>query len=82
MQNFHYQDDSLLAEQVPLTAIAECHGTPCYVYSRAALEARWRAFDDALAGLAHRICYSVCPDLLRADRVWHGVGVALQAIIQ
>ena len=59
MQIFHYQDDSLLAEQVPLAAIAERHGTPCYVYSRAALESRWRAFDEALAGLPHRICYSV-----------------------
>ncbi len=59
MQFFHYQDNSLLAEQVPLAAIAERHGTPCYVYSRAALEAHWRAFDDALAGLEHRICYSV-----------------------
>jgi diaminopimelate decarboxylase len=56
---FHYQNDSLLAEQVPLAAIAERHGTPCYVYSRAALEAAWRAFDDALAALDHRICYSV-----------------------
>ncbi len=59
MQFFHYQDNSLLAEQVPLAAIAERYGTPCYVYSRAALEAQWRAFDDALARLEHRICYSV-----------------------
>jgi diaminopimelate decarboxylase len=59
VQFFHYQDNNLLAEQVPLTAIAERYGTPCYVYSRAALEAHWRAFDDALAGLEHRICYSV-----------------------
>jgi len=59
VQFFHYQDNSLLAEQVPLAAIAERYGTPCYVYSRAALEAHWRAFDDALAGLEHRICYSV-----------------------
>jgi len=59
VQIFHYQDNSLLAEQVPLAAIAERYGTPCYVYSRAALEAQWRAFDDALSGLEHRICYSV-----------------------
>jgi diaminopimelate decarboxylase len=59
VQFFHYQDDNLLAEQVPLIAIAERYGTPCYVYSRAALETNWQAFDDALAGLEHRICYSV-----------------------
>jgi diaminopimelate decarboxylase len=56
---FHYQDNSLFVEQVPLSAIADRHGTPCYVYSRAALEAGWRTFDDALSGLEHRICYSV-----------------------
>jgi diaminopimelate decarboxylase len=56
---FHYENDNLLAEQVALSRIAERYGTPCYVYSRAALEARWRAFDDALAGLEHRICYAV-----------------------
>lgn len=59
MNFFHYQDNNLLAEQVPLAAVAERYGTPCYVYSRAALEAHWRAFDEALAGLEHRICYSV-----------------------
>lgn len=59
MQAFHYQDDHLSVEQVPLSVIAEDYGTPCYVYSRAALEASWRAFDEALAGLDHRICYSV-----------------------
>ena len=56
---FHYQNNKLTAEQVPLDVIAERYGTPCYVYSRAALESHWRAFDDALAGIDHRICYSV-----------------------
>ena len=59
MQFFHYQDDRLLAERVALADIAERHGTPCYVYSRAALESAFRSFDEALAGLPHRICYSV-----------------------
>lgn len=59
MQAFHYQDNRLFAEQVPLAAIAERHGTPSYVYSRAALENHWRGFDDALARVPHRICYSV-----------------------
>jgi diaminopimelate decarboxylase len=59
VQSFHYQGDDLWSEQMPLATIAERYGTPCYVYSRAALEANWRAFDDALAGLEHRICYSV-----------------------
>ncbi|MBM4181514.1 MAG: diaminopimelate decarboxylase [Betaproteobacteria bacterium] len=49
----------LHVEDVPLTAIAEAFGTPCYVYSRAALEAAYRAYDVALARHPHLICYAV-----------------------
>jgi diaminopimelate decarboxylase len=59
VQAFHYKDDVLCAEEVALEAIADAHGTPCYVYSRAELESRWRQFDRALSALPHRICYSV-----------------------
>jgi diaminopimelate decarboxylase len=59
MQFFDYQDNQLFAEQVSMTDIANQFGTPCYVYSRAAIEANWRAFDNALAGKPHRICYAV-----------------------
>jgi len=52
-------DGELHAEGVPLSAIAERYGTPCYVYSRAALESRFRAFDGAFAGTPHLICYAV-----------------------
>ncbi|MGH8499993.1 MAG: hypothetical protein ACRERV_14480 [Methylococcales bacterium] len=38
MDHFYYQDNRPLAENVPLAKIAECYGTPCYVYSRATLE--------------------------------------------
>lgn len=39
------------AEDVPLPAIADAVGTPVYVYSRAALVAKARAFRDGLAAL-------------------------------
>ena len=39
MTAFALRDGELFAERVSLAAIAERHGTPCYVYSRAALEA-------------------------------------------
>jgi len=42
-----------------LTAIAASYGTPCYVYSRATLERHFRAFDEALSGHHHVICYAV-----------------------
>ena len=59
MTAFSIVGGELHAEGVPLSAIAERFGTPCYVYSRAALEGRFRAFDDAFAGVPHLVCYAV-----------------------
>ena len=59
MTGFAIIDGELHAEGVPLSAIAERYGTPCYVYSRAALESHFRAFDGAFAGTPHLICYAV-----------------------
>ncbi|HET9339885.1 MAG TPA: diaminopimelate decarboxylase [Casimicrobiaceae bacterium] len=59
MTAFALRDGELCAERVPLASIAERHGTPCYVYSRAALEEAWRALDEALAGIPHLVCYAM-----------------------
>jgi len=56
---FNYRQGELHAEQVPVSRIAASHGTPCYVYSRAALEAAFGEYRDALAGCAHLVCYAV-----------------------
>lgn len=56
---FHYVDDRLHCEDVPLAAIAAEVGTPTYVYSKAAIVGAYRAYATALAGLDHLICYSV-----------------------
>jgi diaminopimelate decarboxylase len=56
---FAYRDGELHAEGVPLSAIAAQYGTPCYVYSRAALEGAFREFDDAFAGVDHLVCYAM-----------------------
>jgi len=56
---FTYIAGTLCAEQVPLDEIARRHGTPCYVYSRAAIEAAYRDYADALKGCASMVCYSV-----------------------
>ncbi|OFZ67649.1 MAG: diaminopimelate decarboxylase [Betaproteobacteria bacterium RBG_16_56_24] len=58
-EHFHYQDGALYAEQVPLADIADRFGTPCYVYSRAALTDGFRQFTKALQGREHLICYAV-----------------------
>jgi diaminopimelate decarboxylase len=56
---FHYQNDTLYAEQVSLAEIATRFGTPCYVYSHAALTDNLRQFTSALQGREHLICYAV-----------------------
>jgi diaminopimelate decarboxylase len=56
---FHYQDGALYAENVSLSDIASRYGTPCYVYSRAALTDGFSQFAQALQGREHLICYAV-----------------------
>ena len=46
-------------EGVDLERVAREAGTPCFVYSRAAIEDAWHGYDRALAGIAHEVCYSV-----------------------
>ena len=53
------RNGTLYVEGVPLTDVAARHGTPCFVYSRAALEAAYREFDGAFAGVPHLTCYAM-----------------------
>jgi diaminopimelate decarboxylase len=59
MDSFHYKNNLLFIENVPLTDIAAQFGTPCYVYSRAIIESNWHAFHDAFDNYPHQICYAV-----------------------
>ncbi|MCU0936373.1 MAG: diaminopimelate decarboxylase [Gammaproteobacteria bacterium] len=59
MEPFVYREGRLHAEGVDLSALAETFGTPCYVYSRAAIEAAWRAYDRAFGARPHLVCYAV-----------------------
>lgn len=57
--SFAYRNGLLCAEDVPLDSIAARFGTPCYVYSRSAIEGAYGEFVRALAGRAGLVCYSV-----------------------
>lgn len=59
MDHFELRDGALYAENVAVAEIARQHGTPCFVYSRATLERHYRAFDEALSGVDHQVCYAV-----------------------
>jgi diaminopimelate decarboxylase len=49
----------LRLDGVSLEAVAREFGTPCYVYSRAAIESAFREFDEGLSGVEHLVCYAV-----------------------
>jgi diaminopimelate decarboxylase len=59
MTSFVLNDGELHAEDVPLSQIAAQFGTPCYVYSRAALTDAFRRFDAGFSGHDHLVCYAV-----------------------
>ncbi len=50
---------SLWLEQVDLEALAHAHGTPLYVYSRAAMRAAAAGYRQALEGRPHLLCYAM-----------------------
>jgi len=47
---FAYRDGELAVEAISLADVAAQFGTPCFVYSRAALESAFREFDAAFDG--------------------------------
>ena len=51
--------EELECDGVPLSAIATAEGTPVYVYSAAALRARYHALDDAFRGFPHALHYAL-----------------------
>lgn len=61
MTPFRYQEGELLAEGVPLRAIAAEAATPCYVYAGTAMRERIRAFRQAFrdGGPEPLFCYAV-----------------------
>lgn len=61
MTDFHYKDQALFVEDVPLQNVAAEFGTPCYVYSKKIITQNWHAYYDALkkSGLPYKINYAV-----------------------
>jgi diaminopimelate decarboxylase len=55
----HRADSVLHCDDVPLTKLAERHGTPLYVYSATTINERLAAFEKAFRNVPHTICYSV-----------------------
>lgn len=59
MHDFHYHNDALFCEDVPLERLAKEQGTPCYLYSHATLTRHFQAFDQAFASVPHLIAFAM-----------------------
>jgi diaminopimelate decarboxylase len=58
-EHFHYEADALYCERTDLARVAARAGTPCYLYSAAAILEAYRAYEEGLDGVAHRVCYAI-----------------------
>ena len=56
---FSYRSGVLHCEDVDLERLARSEGTPAYVYSAGAIRQSFQAYEEALAGLPHRVCFAV-----------------------
>jgi len=58
MHHFHYRDNHMFCEDVPVSEIAEDVGTPLYLYSHATLRHHFLTFQKAFDSVPHLICFS------------------------
>jgi diaminopimelate decarboxylase len=56
---FVYKNRSLYCDGASLTALAETHGTPLYIYSAQQISYRFQLFQKAFASRPHTVCYAV-----------------------
>ena len=81
MHHFHYQDQELYCEQIPVRKIASEVGTPFYLYSSATLKRHYQAFDGAFHGLDRLICFSAKANASMAIlKLFQGLGSGLDIV--
>ena len=59
MSFFERRDDTLFVENIALDHVASEFGTPCFVYSRAAIEQAYNEYAHALEDHPGLVCYAV-----------------------
>jgi diaminopimelate decarboxylase len=59
VHDFHYVDDKLYCESVPVASLVGRFGTPLYIYSQHTLTDHFQKLQRALAPLNHLICYAI-----------------------
>ena len=75
MIGFFRRGPALVCDGLPLTDLADAHGTPLYVYSAAVIASRYRAIDAAFAAHPHAIHYALkANSTLAIARLLRGLG--------
>lgn len=59
MHSFRYLQGQLFCENVSLQSLADKHGTPLYVYSKATITDHFTRLDAAFGAMDHLVCYAV-----------------------
>jgi diaminopimelate decarboxylase len=78
---FQRADGALECEGVPVERIAREVGTPVYIYSTAVIADRYARLDDMLAGVPHRIHYTLKANASRAIlRLLRGMGAGAEVV--
>ena len=57
--HIHYSGDQLHVEGLPMSPLAHEHGTPLFVYSKAAMLSALAAYQRGFAGRQAQICYAM-----------------------
>jgi diaminopimelate decarboxylase len=77
---FTRQHGALTCDGIPLSEIADAHGTPLYVYSGSTIASRYRAVNDAFAGYPHAMHYALkANSTLAIVRLLRSLGSAVDA---
>ena len=56
---YRYENDELMCEMVPLSALAEKFGTPLYIYSKSAVLDAFNVYQTILQDTPHLVCYAL-----------------------
>ena len=71
--HFAYRDGELFVENLRLSELAAAHGTPLFVYSKAAMLSALAAYQRGFAGRDAQICYAMPPSASTGmRRYWKG----------
>ncbi len=58
MNFFHYKNEELWCEEIPIKDIAAALGTPFYLYSYRTINHHFKVFDESFAGIPHLVCFA------------------------